>query len=122
MAKQLYPDMDYQEEVYNQLVSDFSGVDFKKSETYNLPTNSKRCICPNCGEHSANFFRAKDNNTFLMTCMRGCGLKKTIHELVMDHGKPELKEEVKKKEVNQSGTTESNKIRNQELTENEETS
>ena len=97
MAKQLYPDMNYQEEVYNQLVSDFSGVDFKKSETYNLPTNSKRCICPNCGEHSANFFRAKDNNTFLMTCMRGCGLKKTIHELVMDHGKPELKEDWKSK-------------------------
>jgi len=97
MAKQLYPDMDYQEEVYNQLVSDFSGVDFKKSETYNLPANSKRCICPKCGEHCANFFRAKDNNTFLMTCMRGCGLKKTIHELVMDHGKPELKEDWKSK-------------------------
>ena len=97
MAKQLYPDMDYQEEVYNQLVSDFSGVDFKKSETYNLPANSKRCICPKCGEHSANFFRAKDNNTFLMTCMRGCGLKKTIHELVMDHGKPELQEDWKSK-------------------------
>ena len=35
---------------------------------------------------------------------------------------PELKEEVKKKVVDLSGSTDSNKIRNQELTENEETS
>ena len=97
MSKQLYPDMNYQEKVYKQLVSEYSGVDFKASETYNLPANSKRCICPKCGEHCANFFRVRDNSTFLMTCMRGCGLKKTIHELVMDHGKPELKEDWKSK-------------------------
>ena len=97
MSKQLYPDMNYQEKVYKQLVSEYSGVDFKASETYNLPANSKRCICPKCGEHCANFFRVRDNSTFLMTCMRGCGLKKTIHELVMDHGKPELQEEWKSK-------------------------
>ena len=35
---------------------------------------------------------------------------------------PELKEEVKKKVVDRSGSTDSNKIRNQELPENEETS
>ena len=35
---------------------------------------------------------------------------------------PELKEEVKKKVVDRSGPTDSNKIRNQELPENEETS
>jgi len=35
---------------------------------------------------------------------------------------PELQEEVKKKAVDQSGSTDSNKIRNQELPENEETS
>ena len=95
MGKQLYPDMNYQEKVYNELVSDFKGRDFKKTENYNLPANSKRCICPKCGEHSANFFRVRDNSTFFMTCMRGCGLKKTIHELVMDYGKQELKEDWK---------------------------
>ena len=36
--------------------------------------------------------------------------------------RPELKEEIKKKVVDQSDSTYSNKIRNQELTENEETS
>ena len=35
---------------------------------------------------------------------------------------PELKEEVKKKVVDRSDSTDSNKIRNQELPENEETS
>ena len=36
--------------------------------------------------------------------------------------RPELKEEINKKEVDQSESKDSNKIRNQELTENEETS
>ena len=28
-----------------------------------------------------------------MTCMNGCGLKKTLHNIVMDYGKQELKDE-----------------------------
>ena len=43
MAKQLYPDMDYQGKIYNQLVSEYQGRDFKKTENYNLPSRSKRC-------------------------------------------------------------------------------
>jgi len=46
--------------------------------------------------------------------------KKPLKEKKWVH--PKLKEEVKKKEVDGSGSTDSNKIRNQELTENEETS
>ena len=46
--------------------------------------------------------------------------KKPLKEKKWVH--PELKEEVKKKVVERSGLTDSNKIRNQELPENEETS
>ena len=46
--------------------------------------------------------------------------KKPLKEKKWVH--PELKEEIKKKEVDQSELTDSNKIRNEELTENEETS
>ena len=95
MGKQLYPDMDYQEKIYNQLVAQYQGRDFTKGENYNLPTDSKRCICPKCGEHSANFFRVKDNSTFLMSCMRGCGLKKTLHQLVLEYGNKKLIDEWK---------------------------
>ena len=95
MGKQLYPDMDYQEKIYNQLVAQYQGREFTKAENYNLPTDSQRCICPKCGEHSANFFRVRDNRTFLMSCMRGCGLKKTLHQLVLEYGNKKLIEEWK---------------------------
>ena len=95
MGRQVYPDMDYQEKIYNELVLEYQGKHFTKRENYGLPNGSMRCICPQCGQHGANFFRARDNNTFLMTCMNGCGLKKTLHNIVMDYGKQELKDEWK---------------------------
>ena len=95
MGKSFYPDIHYQEKVYNQLVFKYQGEDLKKSQNYGLIKESKRCKCPQCGRHQANFFRVKDNTTFLMTCMEGCGLKKTLHQLVLDYGDKELKDKWK---------------------------
>ena len=97
MGRQVYPDMDYQEKIYNELVLEYQGKHFTKRENYGLPNGSMRCICPQCGQHGANFFRARDNNTFLMTCMNGCGLKKTLHQLVHEYGNKKLIEEWKGK-------------------------
>ena len=95
MNRILYPDMDYQGKIYNQLVSEYQGRDFKKTENYNLPSRSKRCRCPNCGQHCANFFMGRDQTTYIMTCLAGCGLKKNLHQLVLEYGNQELKDQWK---------------------------
>ena len=61
------------------------------------------------GNSVLNFFKS-----FMTKSEKPLKEKKWVH--------PDLKEKIKKKEVHQSDSTDSNKIRNKELTENEETS
>ena len=92
MGNRFYPDINYQMRIYYELVAQYKGVDLKKYKKNKFINETKRCICPQCGEHRANFFRARDNNTFIMTCMEGCGLKMTLHQLVLKYGSQELKD------------------------------
>ena len=97
MGKHLYPDMDYQEEVYNKLVAYYQGRDMKKYDCSEIKGKAKRCRCPQCGRHSASFFMGRDETTYIMTCIDGCGLNKTLHQLVLDYGDKDLIEEWKGK-------------------------
>ena len=95
MGKQLYPDMDYQEEVYNKLVAYYQGRDIKKYDCSKIVGKAKRCRCPQCGRHSASFFMGRDETTYIMKCLSGCGLNKTLHQLVLDYGDKDLRDEWK---------------------------
>ena len=95
MGKHLYPDMDYQEEVYNKLVAYYQGRDIKKYDCSKIVGKAKRCRCPQCGRHSASFFMGRDQTTYIMTCLAGCGLKKNLHQLVLEYGNQELKDQWK---------------------------
>ena len=98
MNKFLYPDMEYQQKYYYEMVSQFKGIDLNipKKQKTNIPKGmNKRCKCPQCGRHCASFFRSHNNDTFIMTCMEGCGLKKTLHQLVLEFGSSRIKKEWK---------------------------
>ena len=79
MAEFVYPDMDYQEKVYYEMLWKFQGEDLNTPKNHKtLKGKIKKCKCPSCGRHCASFFRSHNNDTFIMTCMEGCGLKKTL--------------------------------------------
>ena len=92
MAEFVYPDMDYQEKVYYEMLWKFQGEDLNTPKNHKtLKGKIKKCKCPSCGRHCASFFRSQNDDTFIMSCMEGCGFTRNLHQLVLELGDNELK-------------------------------